>query len=86
MSYQRFGEPAKPEAYIWASPTALHLCAEGETHDGTHYRDGVVEIVFPLSDKTTAENLFVALYEHLTGENVPDRRAALAEILGRGRV
>ena len=66
MSYQRFGMMAKPSAYIWSSGETLHLCAEGSAHDGSHYDEGIVEIVFNVSDTTTAENLFLALYEHLS--------------------
>lgn len=66
MSYQRFGLPAKPSAYIWSSGVELHLCAEGKAHDGSHYNEGIVEVVFEIEDTTTAESLFVALYEHLT--------------------
>ncbi len=66
MSYQRFGVPAKPSAYIWSSGETLHLCAEGEAHDGSHYSEGIVEVVFDVADTTTAESLFVALYDHLT--------------------
>lgn len=66
MSYQRFGVPAKPLAYIWSSGEELHLAAEGQAHDGSHYGEGIVEVVFGVSDTTTAQSLFVALYEHLT--------------------
>ena len=67
MAYQRFGTPqAQPDAYIWSSGETLHLCADGQAHDGSHYNKGVVEIVFDVSDTTTAESLFVALYDHLT--------------------
>jgi len=66
MAYQRFGAPGMPEAYIWSSGKTLHLCVKGEAHDGSHYDPGVVEVVFGISDTTTAENLFRALYDHLT--------------------
>lgn len=66
MSYQRFGTNAVPDAYIWSSGEALHLCAEGVAHDGSHYRDGIVEVVFDISNTKTAEALFIALYDHLT--------------------
>ena len=66
MSFQRFGEPASPSAYIWDGQGNLHLCVEGKAHDGSEYDKGIVEVVFSHSDTTTAESLFVALYHHLT--------------------
>jgi hypothetical protein len=65
MSYQRFNEAKGPNAYIWSSGEVLHLCAEGISHNGDQYPEGVVEVVFDISDTTTAERLLVALTDHL---------------------
>ena len=72
MSYQRFGTPANPQAYIWSNGEALHIAAEGKSHDGSQYEDGIVEVVLDVSDTRTAESLFLALYDHLkdAGKNI----------------
>ena len=66
MSYQRISTEAKPRAYIYVSGDfereALHLISM-EHKVGCF--DGSVEIIFPSEDTTTAESLFVALYDHL---------------------
>lgn len=63
MSYQRITEPAKPNGYIYVSGDGLHFITTDANVPGCF--DASVEVVFREDDTTTAESLFVALYDHL---------------------
>jgi hypothetical protein len=63
MSYQRISEPCKPNGYIYMGFDGLHFITTD--HEKKSCFDNSMEVVFTDGDTTTAESLFVALYDHL---------------------